>query len=145
MRDGVLESLAGAVPAGVPEPHRRDHRVPPARSLADSQDRRPADRAPGRNCSSSRDLRLEVTERATKGTVEARLRSAVRRPAAEASDSAGAAESAGVGAVPGRVPRGQHDPIDFDGGDFTFRRSATATARGGRARSSAAIRSCRPR
>ena len=47
MREAVMETLANALPARVPEPHRRDHHLPSARSHADPQDRRPANRAPG--------------------------------------------------------------------------------------------------
>ena len=45
IREAVHEALAGTVPARVPQPHRRDDRLPSAQARADPPDRRPADRA----------------------------------------------------------------------------------------------------
>ena len=48
LRDGRDED---EVPAGVPQPHRRDHPVPPPAARADGDDRRYPDRAACRSCS----------------------------------------------------------------------------------------------
>ena len=66
MRDQVMAGRARELPAGVPEPRRRDHPVPPAEARADGRDRRhparaaaEAARATARSRSSSTTARQE--------------------------------------------------------------------------------------
>ena len=75
-----------AVPARVPQPHRRNHRLPPARSFADSQDRRPAGRTLGEAARTAR-LRPGSHRQSPRRTRRPRLRPVVRCSAAQASRS----------------------------------------------------------
>ena len=71
-----------ALPAGVPQPHRRHRRVPPADRGRDRPDRRPHAR-PGRDAScANKDMGLEVTPAAKKLLAATRLRPGAGCPAA---------------------------------------------------------------
>ena len=96
-----------ALPAGVPQPRRRHHRLPPAEPGRDLRDRRPDDQQGGRAAA-----RPGHGDRAPPGGQEAPvgegLRPSARRPAAAADDPAGDRGSP-VGEDPVRRAQGRPD------------------------------------
>ena len=94
---------AGPVPAGVPQPGRRGHRLPRADRGRPRRDRRPAAGRPRSAGSPSRTSSLELTP-ARPGAHRPRGHGPrVRRAAAQADDPAAGREPAGAGARRGRV------------------------------------------
>ncbi len=94
------------VPARVPQPHRRGDHLPPARSLADPQDRRFANRAAAKAARAGA-LTARGHRRGQERNRDSRLRSHLRRPPAQAGHSATDSESAGQRNPQGRVSRGE--------------------------------------
>ena len=121
-RDGIAPN---PLPARVLEPHRRDHRLPPARPLADPQDRRPASRPPAQSCSKSATCDLVVTdaarqEIANRGYDPQFGARPLKRVIQQQLQNPLAAEL-----LKGEYPEGSTIKIDFDGEEFTFERAAT--------------------
>ena len=119
-RDGIA---ADAVPAGVPEPHRRDHRVPPAR--------------PRRRFARSSTCRSSTWRSCSRSAT-----SAWKSPTRPAHEIANRGYDPPFGARPlkrviqqelqnplaaellkGEYPEGSTVRIDFDGEEFTFERA----------------------
>ena len=84
---------AGGVPAGVPQPDRRDRRVPPAEQGADRRDRRAAV-ATGRGAPGRARAAARAHRRRQGASGRGRLGSDLRRAAAQACDPAPAGEPA---------------------------------------------------
>ena len=97
---------AAALPAGVPQPGRRDHLLPRARPRAHEDDRRHPDPGSAEAARGSEDSRR--AHRRGQGIPRVgRLRSDVRRASAQADDPAARARPAGDARARGRVPRGR--------------------------------------
>ena len=157
MKNEVTEALRGALPARVPQPGRRGHRLPRADRCRPRADRRAAHRGPRQAARPSQDIMLELTPGGA-GPHRARGHGpGVRGTAAQADDPAAGREPAGARdrgrRVPGRRPghgrRGpgqRHARVLDRGGDRRHgarARSADARSRrtgagAGRRRSAAA-------
>ena len=116
-RDGVA---ADAVPAGVPQPHRRDHRLPSARSRSRSARSSTCSSSGWRSCSKQRDFGLEVTdaardEIANRGYDPAFGARPLKRVIQQEIQNPLATEL-----LKGEFPEGSTIRIDFDGTEFTF-------------------------
>ena len=98
---------AALVPARVPEPDRRHRLLPPAGAQRDRQHRRPAARPAAQAAARARPRRRAVA-RGAHLAGRPRLRSAVRRAAAQARADALRAGSAGQAPADRRVPPRRH-------------------------------------
>ena len=99
------DAAARALPARVPEPHRRDRRLRAAQPRADRRDRRAPARAPARPPGGAQ-ARARADRRGHGADRRGRLGSGLRRPAAEAGDPAAAREPARARAARGALAEG---------------------------------------
>ena len=107
MREAVKEALHGPVPAGVPQPDRRDDHLPSARRSSRSA-RSSSSRSSGWSARRPRrGSTLECTRGGARRDRPARLRPHLRRPAAEAGDPAAAPKRAGPRTARRAVPGGE--------------------------------------
>ena len=84
VRDQVMAEVRSALPAGIPQPRRRDHPVPPAQARAHGPHRRHPDGAAGEAAGGSQDHDRSSTPRRATGWP----RRATTRPMARARSSA---------------------------------------------------------
>ena len=104
----VMATLRQQLQAGVPQPRRRHHHLPPARHGADREDRR----SPARAAAQAARRAQDHARGHAGGEACARrggLRSGVRRASAQAVDPAADSESAGDGGARGQVQRRRRD------------------------------------
>ena len=121
------EAMTGDLPAGVPEPDRRDRRVPPAEQGADRRDRRAA-AATGRGAPGRARAAARAHRRRQGAPGRGRLGPDLRRPAAEARDPAPAGEPARPAPARGRVRRGRRRPRGCEGRRARLREGSCSRA-----------------